>query len=684
VNARARSSEAARRRPERVADPSHKLGTLVAAFGAEAKRKLANPGIAGAPEDQLRAPLEALIPGLADAVSVVGRVTMVGETTLTEHASRPDYAVTVNGALTGFVEVKAPGKGADPRRYTDPHDQAQWKRLRALPNLIYTDGEGFTLWQEGELVHAAALDGTLETAGSRLRATPDLPRLIKAFFDWNPIPPRTPQDLARVAARLCRLLRDTVAEETERGLPALSGLAAEWRTLLFPEATTEQFADGYAQAVTFGLLMARARDITLDDTLEGAARALRQANTTLIGTALRLLTDDPDIRASLSTALKTLVRVLNQVNWAALTRGRPDAWLYFYEDFLDVYDRSLRKRTGSYYTPPEVVDAMVRLTDEALRDPALFGRPRGLADRDVQIADPAVGTGTFLLGILRRIAATVGDDLGPGSVAPELAAAASRLYGFELQFGPFAVAQLRLLAEMQALVGGAGTGANLPVPNLYVTDTLGDPYAAQTRFSTMVAPIGESRREANRVKREAPITVVIGNPPYKEKARGRGGWVEAGGTGPRTPMDLWTPPVDWGVSAHAKHLKNLYVYFWRWATWKVFGSDLAETSPQPDEDRGGIVCFIKGGGVPQWPRLPEDAGGTAPRCLGDLGHRLHPRTAPARRVEPHLPGGAATRLHRHRGAGARQGPGSACAPSLPRPSGRAAGGQVRRTRRHRA
>ena len=99
------------------------------------------------------------------------------------------------------------------------------------------------------------------------------------------------------------------------------------------------------------------------------------------------------------------------------------------------------------------------------------------------------------------------------------------MFGFELQFGPFAVAQLRLIAELQSLTGTMDE-ADLPTPQLYVTDTLGDPYATETQFSPMVAPIGESRAEANRIKREQPITVVIGNPPYKEKAKGRGGWID--------------------------------------------------------------------------------------------------------------------------------------------------------------
>jgi predicted helicase len=171
-----------------------------------------------------------------------------------------------------------------------------------------------------------------------------------------------------------------------------------------------------------------------------------------------------------------------------------------------------------------------------------------------------------------------------------------RILGFELQFGPFAVAQLRLIAEMHSLMGSAsGSLACVATPKLYVTDTLGDPYATETQFSALVAPIGESRKEANRIKREKPITVVIGNPPYKEKAKDRGGWIEGGSDVNRklaAPMDRWDLPPEWGAGAHAKHLKNLYVYFWRWATLKVFGSGWYAATGEPDKDRSGIVCFI--------------------------------------------------------------------------------------------
>src|SRR5262245_57547957 len=221
-----------------------------------------------------------------------------------------------------------------------------------------------------------------------------------------------------------------------------------------------------------------ARRISLSTGIENAAQELRKTNS-LIGTALRLLTDDAANQNALKTSLGTLTRVLDAVDWPTITKDKPEAWLYFYEDFLEVYDNKLRKRTGSYYTPPEVVAAMVSLVDEALRG-RLFERPTGFAASDVVVADPAVGTGTFLLGVLRTIATTVSADQGPGAVRGAIEAAAKRVIGFEIQFGPFAVAQLRLMAEMQALMKTPKNHAPaLPDLHLFITDTLGNPFVEE-------------------------------------------------------------------------------------------------------------------------------------------------------------------------------------------------------------
>ena len=566
------------------------LDEAVSAFGLEARAKLSNPAVSGAPEDQLRGPLETLVTRLAEVVAgAAGSVVLVGETSLADLKTRPDYAVTHENALIGFLEVKAPGKGADPRRYRNPHDKEQWGKLQSLPNVVYTDGNGFSLWRNGELVgKVVQLDGDVETAGEALAAPDSLLTLFTDFIYWKPQPPRSAAQLAITTARLCRLLRDEVTEQLARGSASLTHLATDWRKLLFPSATDEAFADGYAQAVTFGLLMARAKDIRLADGLDRVARELRQTNT-LIGAALRLLTDDVDNETALKTSLATLTRVLDAVHWPDVGKGIPDAWLYFYEDFLKVYDNELRKKTGSYYTPPEVVGAMVRLVDEALMSEGRFGLAEGLASPDVTIVDPAAGTGTYVLGILGRIAEVTKADQGEGAVRGVVEAAIPRVIGFEIQFGPFAVAQLRIFAELKSLLQEMDT---TPEMRLFVTDTLGNPYAEEEYLPQILMPIGESRRRANQIKRQEKITVVIGNPPYKEKAKGMGGWIESESSGYAAPLRDWMPPREWGVGAHAKHLRNLYVYFWRWATWKVFGDGDSSRIEDRQADKKGVVCFI--------------------------------------------------------------------------------------------
>ncbi len=108
-----------------------------------------------------------------------------------ELKTRPDFAVTKQNLLVGFIELKAPGKGADPRRFEEQHDREQWQKLKLLPNLVYTDGNSFSLWQDGELHgEIVRLEGSVESAGAALRAPASLLRLFTDFLNWTPTPLR--------------------------------------------------------------------------------------------------------------------------------------------------------------------------------------------------------------------------------------------------------------------------------------------------------------------------------------------------------------------------------------------------------------------------------------------------------------------------------------------------------------
>ena len=277
------------------------LKSAISHFGADAKAKLANPGATGEPEDQLRAAAGSPLRRSCRTLRLqTGRFAAVGESSLSTLKTRPDYAITLRNVLVGFVEVKAPGKGADPRRYKG-HDKEQWEKLQSLPNLLYTDGNSFSLWQNGELVGSIVeLDGDVESSGRNS-------------------PPRTNSSLGSTTSFAGSRSHQSPPRNLPRSRPGSAGCCAtkspnNWPrkaqpsprsppiggSSSFPKRTIEQFADGYAQAVTFGLLMARSSNIRLADGLDQVGKQLGKTNS-LIGAALRLLTDDVDNEATLKT-----------------------------------------------------------------------------------------------------------------------------------------------------------------------------------------------------------------------------------------------------------------------------------------------------------------------------------------------------------------------------------------------
>ena len=234
------------------------VAKLLTKFGQSTHTKLAT-GL-GEPEEQLRAPFETLLGDLAQVLGL--SVTIVGEAHLPEERSRPDYAVTVppDPLPVGFVELKAPGVGSAADRFKGGHDKAQWTRLRVLPNLLYCDGNSWSLYRSGEKVRVARLDGDLLEGPALHDHDSRLMPLVSDFLDWEPKAPASAGELVSRVAGLCRLLRGEI-EELVVTSEALQSLANDWRKLLFPLATDAQFADGYAQAVTFALLLARAEGI---------------------------------------------------------------------------------------------------------------------------------------------------------------------------------------------------------------------------------------------------------------------------------------------------------------------------------------------------------------------------------------------------------------------------------------
>ncbi|MGC5168689.1 N-6 DNA methylase [Luteimicrobium sp. DT211] len=386
------------------------LDDVVSHFGVRCREKLAGPGDR---EAAIRTPLEELLSAVGDHLGVPA--TFHDEVQDTERRVRPDYGVRVAGVTTGYVEVKAPGRTIDPDRLRG-HDKVQWERQRDLPNLLYTNGTEWRLYVDGEPVgDPVVLTGDLETAGDTLAAPAALETMLTAFLRWQPVPITSVGALVRAIAPLTRLLRGEVLDQLTKETQAIAGgadeadqpfhgLARDWRALLFPQATDDVFADGYAQAVTFALLLARTEDIDLSGASLHTIGSKLGAEHSLMGKALQVLTDD--VAADFKVTLDLLVRVVGSVNWDRVRRGKRDTYLYLYEDFLELYDNNLRKQSGSYYTPLPVAEQMVRLTEDALT--TRLGKTAGFRNPSVITVDPAMGTGTYLLTILERVARPIG------------------------------------------------------------------------------------------------------------------------------------------------------------------------------------------------------------------------------------------------------------------------------------
>ena len=539
--------------------------------------------VRGEPEEQLRAPFEAFMRRAADAMGKP--VECVGEIKLPNSLGKPDYGVKVNGLVAGYAELKAPGKGVT-RRNLKGRDRSQFDRFTQLPNVLYTDGNQWALYIDGKLVgdKPARMAGDVSQDGRSAIRKSDAARLtplLSSFLNWQPVIPRTIagkvdwKAFAVQLARLCKYLRDDVLDAMQDKNSPLHVVATEWRKLLFPTATDEQFADAYAQTVVFALLLGRSLGAgggageTLDFT---NAKDALQTDHILMSTALSALVD-PEVEESLNAGLNPVLRLIDAIPTEDFSRGA-DPWIFFYENFLAEYDPKLRKDAGVYYTPVQVVSAQVRLIDDLLVN--RLAKPQGFADADVVTLDPAIGTGTYLLGVIRHALARVAAQYGEGAVAAQAAQLASNLYGFELMVGPYAISELRV------------SGALKHAARIYLTDTLESPHAQPPQGSFYIQrELARQQRKALRVKKDTRVLVCLGNPPYDRAAaeNSAGGWVRRGDEGGDAPIleDFLDPARKAGHGVHLKNLYNLYVYFWRWALWKVFEQDGAGP---------GVVSFI--------------------------------------------------------------------------------------------
>jgi hypothetical protein len=245
---------------------------------------------------------------------------------------------------------------------------------------------------------------------------------------------------------------------------------------------------------------------------------------------------------------------------------------YFYEPFLHAFDPELRKQLGVWYTPPEVVQYMVARVDTVLR--AKLNLPDGLADKNVYVLDPCCGTGSYLVEVLRKIHETLKERGDDALTAADLKdAAKNRVFGFELLPAPFVVSHLQLGLLLQNLGAPLAEKGSERV-GVFLTNALTGWEPPKGPKKHLLFPeLEEERDAAEHVKRDTPILVILGNPPYNGFA----------GVAVEEERNLTTAyrTTRKAPPPHGQGLNDLYVRFYRMAEHRI-----AEMSGY------GVVCFI--------------------------------------------------------------------------------------------
>ena len=555
--------------------------------------------VSGEEEAQLTVPVSNLFSAIAEQANL-GSLQLIRETRLSD--TRPDFAALLSrGGKThqkGFVELKAPSVSVDVTNWSG-RNRRQWDKMKLDAEiLIVCNGREAQLYRDGAAVGDAA--SLPYDKPDDWDAAP-LERLLGRFFELNPTPIVSVADLSKRLAVRTADLRDRLIwllEQGDAAGTAAQGAFQSWRQHIDPHATTKDFADGISQVIAYGMAMAVISAEGADSDKDGhvsvteARTALRNFSPVLAA-AFAPLIDKPILAEAVQVelgALETLVSAIkpDRVNQSADRRGDP--WLWFYEDFLTVYDAQARRQAGVYYTPIKVVNAMTAMTDHLLVN--RFGKRLGFADPKVITLDPATGTGTFPLAVIDRAVARALKARGGAGDTQAASSLAKNLFAFELLPGPYSVAHLRLSSRLAKLSKGKVEAAQV-----VLTDTLDsplDPPDFQGFFGDAEILAAEHAR-AKAIKLDQRVTVVIGNPPYRRVARdirgrGSGHWVLDGKVPGRiSDKSLFDDVLDVArantVFSHHASLYNLYVYFWRWAIWKAF---------EAHGDGPGVVSFITG------------------------------------------------------------------------------------------
>lgn len=475
-----------------------------------------------------------------------------------EKCGAPDYiASRKDGMPVFYIEAKDIGDNDLDGRNPHGHKEQFTRYKQALDYIIFTDYLDFHLYEHGEFIDSVRI---AEVKGDKVVAIQENEEKFLSLIEHvgnNAIQRITSASrLAKLMAGKARLLENIIEQAMNDDTESyanrnLHGQYQAFKDVLIQELKPEDFADIYAQTIAYGMFAARLHDDTPEDfSREEAARLIPKTNPFLRQIFNNLAGNDLDER--IAWVVDDLVTVFQATNLQEIMKAygedkrHHDPMIHFYEDFLAEYNPKLRKSKGVWYTPQPVVGFIVRAVDEILQKE--FGLSEGLADysmierevaveqsRDgrtkdgmkhamkryhrVQILDPATGTGTFLAEVVNQIYDRYRDNQGVWQQYVEQHLL-PRLHGFEILMASYAVAHLKL----DMLLGETGYHHNSEKRlQVYLTNSLEE---SNNEPRTLFAQwLSREASEANVIKRDCPVMVMIGNPPYSISSQNNGKWI---------------------------------------------------------------------------------------------------------------------------------------------------------------
>ncbi len=549
--------------------------------------KTANQG--DAREESYYATLEELFKKIAQSFGK-GKIHI---TTLpkTTEAGNPDFRVWDGKQhIVGYIEAKAPTT----ENLDLIEESEQLKRYRkTFPNLILTNFFEFRLYRNGILVNKALIARPfivhkLKTIPP-VEKEPDFTKLMEAFYLFSLPKVYNAKNLAIELAKRTSFLKEEIiaeelAEEERTGKGFILGFYEAFSQFLISGLSKEDFADLYSQTITYGLFAARMR------AKNGFNRKLAYDN---IPSTIGILRDVfrfvslEDVPAQMEWIIDDIAEVLSVADVNKLLqdyfregKGK-DPVVHFYETFLAEYDPKARERRGVYYTPEPVVSYIVRSLHHILKD--RFGKADGMASDTVTVLDPASGTLTFLAEAAKlavnEFTSKYGEGGKEGFIKEHIL---KNFYAFELMMAPYAVGHLKMSFLLEEL------GCSLQKDDrfkLYLTNTLDMEELEQTSLPGM-SSLSEESHLAGKVKKEQPILVILGNPPYSGHSANKGEWIDSllkkGYTHKNGIKDDGYYCVDGNPlgEKNPKWLQDDYVKFIRFSQWKI------------DQAGEGVLGFI--------------------------------------------------------------------------------------------